>query len=210
MALAPGVSVVEMMISANGVNPFVCVSCLYAECIQKKTLGTLEAPHPNIQGGATNLNLRRFRPGQSCLSDGGLFAPFNGGRNSIHPRAHSPIRPAYSRHLPYDQRQRSPLRSTKFSTCNRPGVSSSRCPNGTSRMTHSGPRRDGCAELLGTHQCASQGPRQSHQHRKDFHCRSKLALEPIRSTDWDFSYNRMGSESSSERRWGCFCEQRMP
>ena len=52
--------------------------------------------------------------------------------------------------------------------------------------------------------------RQSHQHRKDFHCRSKLALEPIRSTDWDFSYNRMGSESSSERRWGCFCEQRMP
>ena len=30
-------------------------------------------------------------------------------------------------------------------------------PDGTSRMTHSGPRRDGCAKLLGTHQCASQG-----------------------------------------------------
>ena len=55
-----------------------------------------------------------------------------------------------------------------------------------------------------------QWSRQSHQHRKDFHCRSKLALEPIRSTDWDFPYSRMGSESSSERRWGCFCEQRMP
>ena len=58
--------------------------------------------------------------------------------------------------------------------------------------------------------CCHRKARQSHQHRKDFHCRSKLALEPTRSTDWDFSYNRMGSESSSERRWECFCEQRMP
>ena len=41
--------------------------------------------------------------------------------------------------------------------------------------------------------------RQSHQHRKDFHCRSKLALEPIRSTDWDFSYSRMAlSQAQSD------------